>query len=305
VAQAARGQTPLLRELTARPDARDLVAVTRRQFLDEIADAGVSDATEIVRLLRAIESVESALADDAAQRLIGRLSGPEATQLVVEIAHDMRSPLGSILFLAEHLRSGRSGALNAIQARQLGLIYSAALGLNGMTSDVMELARGGERLASHAPIPFSVTEVIDSALAIVRPMAEEKGLELGSTIPDSDFRLGHPAALGRVLLNLITNALKFTAAGSVHVSVEPVDRTSLRFCVQDTGRGIPPHVLATLFDSFRRRTNHGYAFSSAGLGLAMCHKLVTAMGGELGVDTELEKGTRFHFQLELPPASRM
>jgi signal transduction histidine kinase len=304
VAEARRGQRPVIRELAAQANAHDLVVGARRRFLEEIdTTETVVDAREFARLLRAIEAVEMALAEDAAQRFLGRLSGPDATQLVVEIAHDMRSPLGSILFLAEHLRSGRSGALNAIQGRQLGLIYSAALGLNGMTSDVMELARGAERLAAHAPIPFSVAEIVDSTVAIVRPMAEEKGLELAALLPDADFRVGHPAALGRVLLNLVSNALKFTSTGSVTVRVEAVMDTGLRFSVEDTGRGIPPHVLTTLFDSFRRRAEHGYVFSSAGLGLAMCHKLVTAMGGELGVDTELDKGTRFFFQLELPQAS--
>lgn len=306
IAQAGRAEAPNVRELARQANVRELLTRVRRDFikaLDEIGAPG--ELQDLTRLLRAIDTVEVALVQDAAHRFLGRLSGPDATQLVVEVAHDMRSPLGSILFLAEHLRTGGSGGVNAIQARQLGLIYSAALGLSGITSDVMELARGGDRLAAHPPIPFSVADVVDGALAIVRPMAEEKGLELRATLPDADFRLGHPTALGRVLLNLVTNALKFTSSGSVHVIVEPVERTALRFTVLDTGRGIPPQVLTTLCDSFRTRAENGYSFSSAGLGLAICHKLISAMGGELGVDTELEKGTRFFFQLELPPAPRM
>ena len=79
----------------------------------------------------------------------------------------------------------------------------------------------------------------------------------------------------------------------------------MEFVVEDTGRGIPPHVVATLFDAFRRRHAPGdYAFSSAGLGLSICRKLIVAMGGELQVETELERGTRFRFELELPPAPR-
>ncbi len=304
---AADGQPPTLGAVPGFVYANRVAGSLRETFLQEVASAGASDATELVRILLAFERVEQALEADAGQRFLTKLSGIEAPKLLAEVAHDMRSPLGSILFLAEHLRTGGSGAVNAIQSRQLGLIYSAALGLSGMTSDVMELARGGDRLAAHPPIPFSVAEVVDGALAIVRPMAEEKGLELKTTLPDADFRLGHPTALGRVLLNLVTNALKFTSSGSVHVVVEQVERTALRFTVQDTGRGIPPQVLTTLCDSFRTRaeTGNGYSFSSAGLGLSICHKLISAMGGELGVDTELEKGTRFFFQLELPPAPRM
>ena len=73
----------------------------------------------------------------------------------------------------------------------------------------------------------------------------------------------------------------------------------------DTGRGIPPSVMSSLFETFRQRQVPGdYAFSSAGLGLSICKKLVAAMGGELGVETEPERGTRFHFELDLPPGSR-
>ena len=82
--------------------------------------------------------------------------GPDGLELVVEVAHDLRSPLTSILFLAETLQRARSGPVNPVQERQLGLIYSAAFGLSSVASDVIELARGGDRLVDLDPIPFSV-----------------------------------------------------------------------------------------------------------------------------------------------------
>jgi signal transduction histidine kinase len=83
-------------------------------------------------------------------------------------------------------------------------------------------------------------------------------------------------------------------------------RTRVQFSVRDTGRGIPPEVMSTLFDTFRRRSKPGeYTFSSAGLGLSICRKLVAAMGGELKVETALSCGTRFYFEVELPLASRL
>jgi hypothetical protein len=85
--------------------------------------------------------------------------------------------------------------------------------------------------------------------------------------------------------------------------VEPVGRTRVSFIIEDTGRGIPPQVLANLFQTFRLRAARDYAFSSAGLGLAICQKLVAAMGGELAVDSEAGRGTRFSFELEMPPVS--
>jgi len=123
--------------------------------------------------------------------------------------------------------------------------------------------------------------------------------------PDVDFRVGHPGALNRVLLNLTTNALKFTSSGFVEISVRSVAPARLEFSVRDTGRGIPPQVMSSLFDPFRRRDPGDYAFSSAGLGLSICRKLVSAMGGTLGVETSDTNGTRFFFELELPVVTRL
>jgi signal transduction histidine kinase len=287
--------------------SRRMVDLFRRAVVARLGRVDAApDPGTIVALFAAFERVHEALDRDAAQRFTNRLSGTDGTQLVIEVAHDMRSPLGSILFLAERLRTGQSGGVSAIQERQLGLIYSAAFGLSSLASDVIELARGGDRLVDHDPIPFSVSELLQAVRDILQPVAEEKGLALRLTPPETDSRIGYPAALNRVLLNLTTNALKFTAAGSVDVVCRQVSRSAIEFAVRDTGRGIPGPVLDTLFDAFRRRQRPGdYTFSSAGLGLSICQKLVRAMGGEMKVETEVEKGTRFYFQLELPPSQTM
>lgn len=287
--------------------ARRLLERLRRSFLEHAEAADVrAESDEVLRVLRAFESVQEALDLDAAHRFAARLTGNDAQQLVVEMAHDMRSPLGSILILAERLRAGAGGELAPIQQRQLGLIYSAAFGLSAMAGDVIELARGGTTLMDQQPIAFSISEVLQSILDILRPMAEEKRLTMRCTGPSADVRVGHPAALNRVLLNLATNAIKFTNTGSVDVTCRELDRTRVEFSVRDTGRGIPDYVMSNLFEAFRQRQVPGdYAFSSAGLGLSICQKLVGAMGGALGVETAPEQGTRFHFILELPQAAQM
>ena len=172
---------------------------------------------QVVRLFGALERVSNALELDWSQQFAGRLSGHDGLELVVEVAHDLRSPLTSILFLAETLQRGRSGPLTTVQERQLGLIYSAAFGLSTVASDVIELARGGDRLVDLEPIPFSINDIFESVRDIVLPIAEEKGLAVNLSPPDADFRVGHPVALSRVLLNLTTNALKFTNEGFVEV----------------------------------------------------------------------------------------
>lgn len=284
--------------------ARRLLGLMRGALLERAQSlASPPDSGQLLRLLGAIEQVSQRLEADWSQHFTDRLSAPDGLELVVEVAHDLRSPLTSILFLAETLQRGRSGSVNPVQERQLGLIYSAAFGLSSVASDVIELARGGDRLVDLDPIPFSVTDIFESVRDIVQPIAEEKSLTVRLTTPEADFRIGHPVALSRVLLNLTTNALKFTAEGFVEVVARQTGARRIEFSVRDTGRGIPPQSMATLFEPFRRRQKaNEYAFSGSGLGLSICRKLVEAMGSSMQVETEQGAGTRFYFELDLPLA---
>ncbi len=126
--------------------------------------------------------------------------------------------------------------------------------------------------------------------------------------------MGQPAALTRVLLNLVTNALKFTNNGSVTVTAVDGGEDAVRFCVEDTGRGMPPAVMARVSSVFERaaRTTaptdgeasvggaSGYSFSSAGLGIAICRKLLLVMGSTLEFSPVRPVGTRAEFILNLP-----
>src|SRR5256712_3711145 len=185
--------------------------------------------------------------------LAASLAGPNGLDLVVEMAHDLRSPLTSILFLAESLRSGPcSSPITESQRRQLGLIYSAALCLCTAANDVLELARGGDRLADREPRPFSIVEVFKSVRDMVQPIAEEKGLPLHLKPARPDWRLGHARALSRVLLNLTTNALKFTEQGFVELTARALDATRVEFSVPDTGPGIDAAAQRGLYRPFRK-----------------------------------------------------
>jgi signal transduction histidine kinase len=244
--------------------------------------------------------VRLALARNVGRQLGEGLTGPDALELFVEAAHDLRSPLSAILFLADTLHSGRSGEVNKTQHRQLGLIYSAALGLSGLLNDALDLAHGGRELADGEPVPLSLRELLESAADIARPMAEEKDLRIVLTAAEPDRRLGHPLALSRVLLNLTTNALKFTDRGSVAISCAATGATRIEFSVRDTGPGISPEALEHLYQPFRRAcTRSDKRFSGTGLGLAITRKLVTAMESRLEVETG-NWGTRFYFELDLP-----
>ena len=165
--------------------------------------------------------------------------GQEA-DFLVEMAHDLRSPLTAIISLAELMQTGQSGPVNDVQRRQLGLIYSAALCLCAAASDVIEMAREGERLAEKQPARFRISEILANLSDLVRPMVEVRGLELRTDSPEPDIRIGFPRALNRVLLNLTTNAVKNTDHGSVTV-FGPTDWHRIEwFSGPDTGAGCIP-----------------------------------------------------------------
>jgi signal transduction histidine kinase len=220
-------------------------------------------------------------------------AGQKGQELVAELAHDLRSPLTSIMFLAESMQLGQSGPINEAQRRQLGLIRSAALCLCSMASDVLDLSRRGESLTDAEPTPFSITDVFRAVRDLARPLAEEKGLDLRFLTPELDARVGHDRAVARVLLNLTTNALKYTDTGFVEVAAREIDDTRIEFSVRDTGPGI---------DALNAGPAERSDFSSSGLGLTICRKLVAAMGGELAVANHPQGGTKFSFEIELRPA---
>lgn len=286
--------------ITPSPLAHQLLVALRSAHLAALV-APVGEAA--LANLRGIDSLREELAPNWSERFQERLGGPTGLELIVEVAHDLRSPLTSILFLAETISRGRSGPLTPLQERQMALIYAAAFGLNAVASDVIELVRGGHRLADAERKPFAFSEMLESVQDIVRPLAEEKKLSLSFSGPAGDHRLGHPAALNRVLLNLTTNALKFTTDGGVMVRVEadPAEPERVICTVEDSGRGIPDVAMAMLFEPFRRRQQIGdYSFSGSGLGLSICRKLVEAMGSTLEVATTQGVGTRFSFAVMLP-----
>lgn len=278
---------------------RRFVDVFRSELLGILVRQEASPpAGETVSVLAALEEVVRRSEQTSTGRFVSRLAGAESVNAVVEIAHDIRSPLSSILFLVDTIRRGQSGKVSPIQERQLGLVYGAALGLSTLSSDLIDAVRG-ERLVDGRPVPFSVTETILGVCAIVQPISEEKALPVEVTFPNTDGRLGYPSAISRVLLNLTTNALRYTDTGSVTIGCVETGEQSMEFSVKDTGRGIPDNVVAMLFDGFRPGSV-GMRFSSAGLGLAICRTLLEAMGSSLNVKTSPEEGTRFSFQIDLP-----
>lgn len=286
------------------PEAPSLLSALRHELLCGRSRREWSDA-DVLQTVTAIEQLSVALDGDAAVQFAQQFSGRDAQQRLIELAHDMRSPLNAILLLVERMQHGHNGPVNGAQQRHLALVYSAAFGLNAMANDLMDVARGGARLLAESPRVFSMSDVLRSVRDVVQPLAAERRLSLRFSSPPDDQRVGLESALHRVLLNLTTNALKFTTVGSVTVEVQLTpDPDELQFVVEDTGRGIPKPELDDIFSVVSEsRSAQPESFSADGLGLAICRKLVTAMRGELKVESRVDHGTRFTFALRLPRAS--
>lgn len=257
---------------------------------------------QLLGVIRRIEVLRRSLQPPGDDVLPAHTGNAESLDLVIEVAHDLRSPLTSILFLAETMRKGQTGPINEIQKKQLGIIYSAGFGLLSVASDMIEMARG-ESLRETDSAAFSIADLFEQVRAMVSPLSEEKNLTLEFFGPEHDVRLGHIVPLSRVLLNLVTNAIKFTEEGFIQVAATPRGRTRLLFTVRDTGPGIEGTRRQRLYQPFRRRQQgNGFRLSGTGLGLSICRRLVEAMGGELHVHSEPDWGTEFSFELHLPPA---
>jgi signal transduction histidine kinase len=277
--------------------AREYVATLKVNFLAELANVSDLNANEVVRTLIKLDEAEDAWKQTDRGKFISRLTGADCADAVVAIAHDIRSPLCSILLLVDALRHAEKAAANPIRERQLGLIYGAAFGLSTTVSNLIGAARG-EGLVQGKPMPFSVSETMHSVSAIVQPMCEEKGIPLGMEFPDNDARIGHGSAIQQALVNLTSNALRYTDAGWVAMGCSEVSEDRVEFWVEDTGPGIPDDVLERLCYGFPPE-GVKLRFSSAGLGLAIVRTLVEAMGSTLQVDSGTD-GTRFSFVLTLP-----
>jgi signal transduction histidine kinase len=290
-----------LQDESARPCppviAREYVSTLKVNFLSELASTSDLDANEVVRALIKLDEAEDAWKRTDRGKFISRLTGSDCADAVVAIAHDIRSPLCSILLLVDALRHAEKSTPNPIRERQLGLIYGAAFGLSTTVSNLIAAARG-DGLVQGQPLPFSVSEMMHAVSAIVQPMCEEKGIPLGMEFPENDARVGHASGIQQALLNLTSNALRYTDAGSVAMGCSEVSDERVEFWVEDTGPGIPDDVLERLCYGFPPE-GVKLRFSSAGLGLAIVRTLVEAMGSTLQVDSGSE-GTRFSFVLSLP-----
>ncbi|RSK43126.1 PAS domain-containing protein [Hymenobacter rigui] len=228
------------------------------------------------------------------------------TTFLANMSHEIRTPLNGVLGMAALL--ARTPLLPE-QREQLAIIQASGQHLLGVINDVLDVAKITAGKLELEYTPFCLNESIQQTLAPLERQAAEKGLGFSVELPPvSPWVLGDPFRLNQILLNLTSNALKFTPAGNVRVACRQVEHTTqqltLHFSVSDTGIGIPADKRDKIFDSFTQaNADTTRQFGGTGLGLSISQALVERFGGRLTVDSVLGQGSTFAFCITLPQAA--
>ncbi|HEX5108380.1 MAG TPA: ATP-binding protein [Vicinamibacterales bacterium] len=217
------------------------------------------------------------------------------SEFLANMSHELRTPLNGVLGYAQLLQ--RDPALSDSQREGLETISRCGSYLLELINDVLDLSRIEAERIVHEPVVTDLHQLMMDIDRVVGPVAGRKGLALGLEIQAAvpGRVMVDRRHLRQVLLNLLGNGIKFTAAGEVRLSVaRSGDR--LRFDVTDTGSGIEPEHLHDIFEAFRQ-TKSGASAGGTGLGLTISRRLVRAMGGDLGVESTVGRGSRFFFDV--------
>jgi len=257
------------------------------------------DAGETILILRDITQRKGA--EDAIRAAHDRAveAADVKSQFLATMSHEIRTPINAVVGMSELLLQTPL----ADEAREYATtVRDSAESLLGIVNDILDFSKIEAGRMELDAVPFTPVVAIENATDILAAAARKKGLSLSTYVaPDVPRRMiGDPDRLRQVLLNLLGNAVKFTASGSVTVravveGVEP-ERTQLRFSVTDTGPGIEPDVGQQLFEPFRQADQSTRRrYGGTGLGLSISRRIVELMGGRIGFDSSPGRGSTFWF----------
>ncbi|MFN3522737.1 MAG: PAS domain S-box protein [Phenylobacterium sp.] len=256
--------------------------------------------TTIVRDLSERKAVERRLIEAREEAERASLA---KSSFLANMSHEIRTPLNGVLGVAGALARTE---LTARQTEMVHLIEASGRALEGLLSDILDLAKVDAGRMSIRAEPFSLCAVVRDTVALFQASAGEKGVALSLDIEPMarcHYR-GDDLRIRQVLSNLLSNAVKFTAEGEIRVAVHDLGEEGglrrMRFVVQDTGIGFDPAVAASLFERFEQADGSiTRRFGGTGLGLAICKSLVELMGGVISATSRPGRGSTFSVELPL------
>lgn len=265
-------------------------------------------AQSIDAMVQVIKTRETDLREQTNQLRIATAQANEASRVKSEflasVSHELRTPLNAIIGFSDLLILGVAGELNDKQRHQIDRLRQNGQRLLELVNDVLDLARIEAKRVEISAKPFQPRDLIESIQNQVAPLATKKALEFKNVIDPAlpDTLIGDDKRISQVIINLLSNAFKFTEKGQVTLIAAPGkdNPATWSIAVQDTGMGIPPHALDLIFEEFRQVDGSPTrAYGGTGLGLAISRQLTRMMGGQIAVASQLGVGSTFTVTLPI------
>ena len=252
--------------------------------------------TEELRL--ANQEMEQRIIERTAELADATTRAQEADHLksafLATMSHELRTPLNSIIGFTGIMLQGLAGPLNEEQTKQMTMVQKSARHLLALINDVLDISKieAGELVLS--PSTFDLGSAVDKVIKIVSPLADSKGIELRTELPDDFGKVTtDQRRLEQVILNLLTNAVKFTERGEVIVTGR-VEDGDCELSITDTGIGMEPEELQYIFQPFRQvDSSLTRKHEGTGLGLSICRRILETMGGSIAVKSSPGSGSTF------------
>ncbi|MBA7640051.1 Sensor histidine kinase RcsC [subsurface metagenome] len=219
---------------------------------------------------------------------------------LASMSHELRTPLNSIIGFTGIILMGMVGEVTEEQSRQLTIVKKNAAHLLELINDLLDISKIEAGRVELSLEEFKLNDVISEVIETVSPAVNEKGLELLTNVPEGIMLYSDERRIKQVIMNLVSNAVKFTEQGSVKITARVLEDEKLELSVIDTGIGIKQEDLSKLFAPFQQiEESLAKRYEGTGLGLYLCRKLTGLLGGEIRVKSEYDRGSEFTFVLAL------